>query len=236
MTVPLATLHPYTLEFIATVKEIRDQTGIILENTYFYPTGGGQPFDTGVLRLAEKEYLVIDVKKQDGVIVHIVDADGLAVGDTVECVIDQPRREKLRRMHTATHVLCAVIERASGAKVTGNQIGEEKTRIDFDLERNDPELMRAWVDEANAILASGVKVQKSVTTRDVLLQRPEMVKLAMGFPEHVTDVHLVDIPGADVQPCGGTHCDTLSEIGRIVFLGAETRGKNRRRVYIGLEA
>ena len=235
MTIPLSTLHPYTYEFDAVITHIAEDGAVELDTTYFYATGGGQPNDLGVVKRNDEEFIIKDVRKKDGRIVHFIDRPGLDVGDALHCIIDKDRREKHRRMHTATHVLCAVIEKAENTLVTGNQIGAEKTRIDFNLENCDAEKIKSYVDEANRIIARNPTVRKYVTTRDELVKNPHLIKLAAGFPQSVTDVHMIEIVDFDIQPCGGTHVDALSEIGVLVFEKIESKGKNNRRVSFTLQ-
>ena len=137
-------------------------------------------------------------------------------------------------MHTAAHVLCAVLEHAENAIITGNQIGVDRTRIDFSMENYDSEKMKSYVDASNEIIARDPPIKKYITTRDELLKNPQLVKLAMGFPENVTDVHMVDIEGFDLQPCGGTHVDALHEIGVLMFEKTESKGTKNRRIYFHL--
>jgi Ser-tRNA(Ala) deacylase AlaX len=236
MAIPLSTLHPYTYEFDATVTHIAEDGGVEFDKTYFYATGGGQPNDTGIVKRNDEEFIVVDVRKRDGHILHYLDRQGLEAGDAVHGIIDKDRREKHRRMHTATHVLCAVLEKKEGAVITGNQIGTEKTRVDFSLEQYDAAKIPSYFDEANRIIASNLPMRKFSTTRDELMKNPALVKLAMGFPEGVKDVHMVEIGDYDLQPCGGTHVDSLSEIGTLVFEKAESKGKNNRRISFTLAA
>jgi misacylated tRNA(Ala) deacylase len=234
MTIALATLHPYVLEFDAIVTHINNDGSIELDKTYFYPTGGGQPHDSGVITRNDEQFQVLEVKKGDCNTVHIMSKPGLAEGDAVHCVIDKERRELHRRMHTACHILCAVLEQKENAKVTGNQIGIERTRIDFGTEQFSPERLQEYIAEANRIIGQGLAVRKFVTGRDELLANPKLVKLAAGFPEHVIDVHMVEIKDFDTQPCSGTHVDNTLEIGQLVFDKAESKGRNNRRVYFRL--
>lgn len=235
MSVPLATLHPYTFAFDARVEGIMDDGGIVLDKTYFYAVGGGQPADTGVLVKGDEEYLVVDVCKRDGRIVHVVGGEhDLVQGDRVACRIDEVRRRRLMRMHTAMHVLCAVIEKAEDTRITGNQIGTDESRLDVNLDEYDQEKIKSYVDDANRIIGGGFPVGKRVTSRAELEESPEMVKLAAGFPAHIQEVHLVEIEGVDVQPCGGTHVDNTAEIGRIEFVKAKNKGANNRRIYFTL--
>ncbi len=232
--IPLATLRPAELVFDAHITGILPE-GVMLSQTRFYPTGGGQPNDTGTLVKDGRTYRVTDVRKHEQGPLHVLDTtEGLAVGDPVVGSVDATRRSLHRRMHTAMHVLCAVLESAAGTRITGNQIGEERSRLDVDLPAYDPELIQRAVDDANAIIARDLPVSRKVVSREEFLADPSLVKLAAGFPEHILEVHLVTIPGVDAQACGGTHVDRLGEIGRIALLKSENRGKNNRRVYFGL--
>jgi misacylated tRNA(Ala) deacylase len=235
MPVLLATLHPYQLEFQGTITVVNEDGSVELDRTYFYPTGGGQPHDIGIIKCNDEEFIVKEVRKRDCYIVHFLDRRGLVQGDVVTCIIDKNRREKHRRMHTATHVLCAVIEQGENTKITGNQIGEEKTRIDFNIENYDQDKILKYVDKTNCIIAENRPIRRYVTTREELMKNPALVKLAAGFPAHVTDVHMVEIVDLDLQPCAGTHVDNTSEIGKIVFLSSESKGKNNRRVSFKIE-
>lgn len=233
--IPHATLHPNELSFHATVTTVAENGAVTLSETHFYPTGGGQPHDTGILTRTGEAFRVTDVRKGEHGIIHTVDRTGLAVGDEVEGSIDAERRQRHRRMHTGVHIVCALLERDAGTRITGNQIGEEKSRLDVDLQTYDPAFIEHVVAEANAIIAQDLHVSRRVVSRAEFLADPSLVKLAVGFPEHVQDIHLVEIPGIDKQACGGTHVDHLGEIGKIVFLKSENRGKNNRRIYLGLE-
>ncbi|HIH23945.1 TPA: alanyl-tRNA editing protein [Candidatus Woesearchaeota archaeon] len=235
VTVPLSTLNPYVFDFDAEVIHVNEDGSVELDRTYFYATGGGQPSDTGKLLRNEETFIIKDVKKTDGFITHIIDRPGLAQGDKVHCIIDRDRRIMHMRMHTATHILCAVIERAAGAKITGNQIGAEKTRIDMSLDGIDQDKIAEYIAAANGIIAKNLDIKKYVTTREELMKNPHLVKLAMGFPEGIHDVHMVEVPECDNTPCGGTHIANTSEIGRIVFDSAESKGKDRKRIYFHLE-
>lgn len=235
MSIPLATQHPYQLLFHAIVTCVHENGTVELSETYFYPTGGGQPHDTGVLLRGSETFIVTEVKKNDGAIIHTVDKTGLNVGDSVEARIDEDRRRAHRNIHTATHVLCAVLEHGEGTKITGGQLGAEKSRIDVDMQECTPEKLQKYIEQVNTHLREGLPVRRSIISRQELLARPEMIKLAIGFPEHVQEIHLVEIGNIDAQPCGGTHVNNTSECGQIRFLKAENRGKNNRRIYFALE-
>ncbi len=233
--IPLSTLNPYLYEFDAVVTHINDDNTIELDKTYFYATSGGQPADTGIITKNDTEFRVTDVKKNGNFIVHVIERPGLHEGDEVHCKIDSDRRIQLMRMHTATHILCAVVEKLESTKITGNQIGVDKTRIDLNLDGIDREKIQHYIDLANKVIEQNINVRKYTTTREELLKNPELIKLAMGFPENITDVHMVEVPDCDHCPCGGTHVNNTSEIGKIVFDSTENKGKDRKRIYFRLE-
>ena len=231
--IPAATLRPSELTFRATVTAILPE-GAIISETLFYPTSGGQPCDTGIIERGGVRYTVTEVRKHDRGVLHVLDRTGLSPGDEVAGLVNGQRRTIHRRMHTAMHVLCAVLERAAGTRITGNQIGGERSRLDVDLPEYDPVEIRRAVGAANAIIAQALPVARRVVSREEFLADPSLVKLAAGFPENVHEVHLVEIPGVDTRACGGTHVDRLGEIDRIVLLKTENRGKSNRRIYFGL--
>ena len=133
----------YKKEFEATVTAVTDDKFIVLSETAFYPQGGGQPCDTGKFIFNDKEYAVLFVGKFNGQISHEVDKPGLQVGDKIRGVLDWKKRYNHMRAHTASHVISAVFHEDFGAKITGNQLSEEKIRIDFNLENFDRELLQS---------------------------------------------------------------------------------------------
>ncbi len=209
--------------------------GVELSQTVFYPMGGGQPGDTGVLRLADgKDVVIIDTRqdKETGRHIHIP-ADGAdlpPIGTRVEAVIDWDRRYRHMRMHSALHLLCAVVD----GGVTGGQIGEEKSRLDFDLPdtRLDKEAIDAalnrLVEEDHAAAARWISDAEMDANEDLV--RTMSVKPPRGGGK----VRLLEINGVDLQPCGGTHVARTSEIGRVRVGKIENKGKRNRRVNIHL--
>jgi misacylated tRNA(Ala) deacylase len=222
----------YQKEFDATVESVKEGKFIVLDNTLFYSNSGGQPHDTGTLTTPNGvTYKVVYVGKFGGKISHEVDKEGLKPGDKVHGVLDWQRRYTFMRMHTAAHLLSAIIYKKTGALITGNQLGEEKSRIDFSLEEFDRDILMQLQNEANQMIEEKLLVNTKIIPRKELETSAGLPKLAMGLPESVKEVRLVEIPGLDVQPCGGTHVKTLAEIGKIEILKAENKGKNNRRVY-----
>lgn len=226
----------YIKEFETIVKEANSKY-TVLENTAFYPNSGGQPNDTGeILRLNDnKVFKVVFVKKMPGFISHEIDSEGLNVGDKVKCKIDWGRRYLFMRYHTASHVLSAVLNKETEALITGNQIGEDKTRVDFSLENFDREQIKSFEEKANEIIKKSLPVSFNAVSRKELLKNPNMIKLAKGLPKHIKEIRIVDIEGFDQQACGGCHVKNTKEIGKIRIIDTVNKGKNNRRIYFTLQ-
>ncbi|MBI2656167.1 alanyl-tRNA editing protein [Candidatus Woesearchaeota archaeon] len=221
----------YLKEFEAVVESVTDDKYVVLDKTAFYPSGGGQPHDTGVLICNNEEYPVVYAGKFSGKISHEVSKPGLKVGDKVIGRINWDRRYKFMRMHTAAHILISIFNKESNVLITGNQIDEDKTRMDFSMENFDREKMVKYIQTANEIIKQDLPVKMYYLPREEAMKVPGMVKLAGALPPDVSTLRIVEIPGVDVQADGGTHVKSLAEIGTIEFLGAENKGKDRKRVY-----
>ena len=211
-----------------------DERGIQLDSTVFYPTGGGQPGDAGALRSAAGDIPIVNTIKGDGpdAVIH-VPAPGArmpAVGETVEAAIDWERRHRFMRFHTALHLLCSIVPGA----VTGGSIGEDKARLDFDVatESLDKEAIQ---QRLSALVGGSHPVTPRWITDDELAARPELVRtMSVKPPSGHGSVRLLDIEGVDLQPCGGTHVRNTSEIGNVVVTKIENKGRQNRRIIIGL--
>lgn len=237
MAEPLYLADSYIKEFGATVKEVNQGKFVVLDQTAFYPKGGGQPHDTGkMVRESDgKEFRVVFVGKFSGKVSHEVDQEGLQPGDKVKCSLDWDRRYRLMKMHTAAHVISAILYKEAGALITGNQLDLDKTRIDFSTEEFSKEKLMEYIDRANGLILKDLEVRVSEMRREDVEADPEMVKLAKGLPPGIKVLRMVEIVGLDKQPDGGTHVKSLKEIGKMVFLKAENKGKSNRRMYYTLE-
>ena len=208
-----------------------DERGIRLDRTVFYPTGGGQPGDSGVLRRADGSTIAIaDARKGESAdeVLHVPapGAAAPAVGETVTAEIDWDRRYRLMRMHTCLHLLCAVIPGA----VTGGQISDGKARLDFDVP-GDALDKDAITEKLNALIAADHPVTPRWISDEELAQRPELVRtMSVKPPTGFGRVRLLDIAGVDLQPCGGTHIKHTAEIGRVEVTKIENKGRQNRRV------
>jgi len=221
----------YLTECTATVLAVTDRHGIILDQTVFYPTGGGQPGDAGLLSFNGIDIeIVTTVKDRDsGEIIHVpASSDNLPqVGDQVTAQIDWSARHLRMRMHTALHLLCAVVP----CGVTGGQIGEVKSRLDFDI--GDTTLDKEQITESiNQLINQDHPVSAQWITDEELESNPELVRtMSVKPPSGAGKVRLLKIgDSVDLQPCGGTHVKQTSEIGKVKVSKIENKGKRNRRV------
>jgi misacylated tRNA(Ala) deacylase len=216
----------------ARVIEI-DGRGITLDRTVFYPVGGGQPGDTGVLRLSSGQSVMIaDTVKGPlpDEVIHIP-APGSALpelGAGLAAEIDWDRRHRLMRMHTCLHLLCSVVPGA----VTGGQVSDGRGRLDFDVPGSSLD-KEAITSRLNALIAEGHPVGARWITDEELAAQPELVRtMSVKPPSGMGRVRLMEIAGVDLQPCGGTHVRNTAEIGRVAVTKIENKGKQNRRVIL----
>ena len=222
----------YIKETDATVTGVEER-GVRLDRSIFYPTGGGQPGDTGLLRWDGGEAPIVDsIKADGGDVLHVLapDAPRPEVGTKVHTTLDWERRHMHMRMHTALHVMSAVIK----GNVTGGQVGVDKSRLDFNLEGEIP--TKEWVtEEVNKLIALDSPVTQQWVTDEELTSRPELVKtMSVRPPMGAGRVRLLSIEGVDLQACGGTHVARSGEIGRVECIKIENKGKMNRRFIIAL--
>ncbi|UCH49901.1 MAG: alanyl-tRNA editing protein [Betaproteobacteria bacterium] len=211
--------------------------GIVLDRTVFYPVGGGQPGDSGILRLPDGSEIAIETtrrRKDDGALLHVPatpgNASGLRPRDHVVASVDWQRRYTHMRVHTCLHLLSAVIR----AGVTGGAIGEGSGRLDFDLPDVKPD--RASVEaQLNALIAEAHPVTPRWITSAELEAQPQLVKtMSVAPPSGVPRVRLLEIAGVDLQACGGTHVKNTAEIGPVIVSKIESKGARNRRVVVAL--
>jgi misacylated tRNA(Ala) deacylase len=213
------------------------ERGIELDRTIFYPMGGGQQGDAGVLVRADGARIAIaDTRKGDAIdsVLHIAAPamPQLEVGETLTMEIDWQRRYALMRLHTALHVMSCVVV----APVTGGNISPDKARLDFDIDMSLLDAGRIE-RETNALIARGVETETVWITDEELDARPELVKtMSVQPPRGAGRVRLLRIPDIDLQPCGGTHVQNIAEIGGIRVLKIRSEGRRNRRVEIALAA
>lgn len=234
MTRSLFLVDSYLKESPATVVSVKDGKYVILDQTIFYAKGGGQPNDTGKIIRGSDVFNIVYVGKFSGEISHEVDRVGLQTGDNVLCVLNWERRYKLMRSHTAAHVLTAVLNKGTGALITGNQLEEDYVRFDFSLEKFDKNLLEEYLAKANELFITDIAVSWYELPQEEALKIPGIVKMAEAFPPDLPLLRIVEIVGVDRQADGGTHVRNLREIGKVELLKTENKGKNNRRIYFRL--
>jgi misacylated tRNA(Ala) deacylase len=208
-----------------------DERGIRLDRTVFYPTGGGQPGDTGVLRLADGTTIaIVDTVKGAGAdeVIHVPSPNAAlpATGAELTAEIDWERRHRLMRMHTCLHLLCAVVPGA----VTGGQVSDGRGRLDFDVPGSslDKDAIAAGL---NKLIVEGHTVAPRWIDDSELAAHPELVRtMSVKPPSGMGRVRLLEIAGVDLQPCGGTHVRNTAEIGPVEITKIENKGRQNRRI------
>jgi misacylated tRNA(Ala) deacylase len=223
----------YLRSFTARVTDVRDDA-VALDRTAFYPTGGGQPHDTGMLA----GVAVTDVRKDGDLVWHTLDlnsgdggGDRHTPGDEVSGEIDWDRRHALMRTHTALHVLCGVIWNEWKVPVTGGNMEPLSARMDFEFDPLPPGFGPRVEELVNAELAAGRPVAVEFLPRDTALEDADLIRTKVSLvPATVPEIRVVDIVGLDKQADGGTHVQTTDEVGRIRVVKTENKGKGFKRV------
>lgn len=233
MTELLCQSDAYLKEFDATVTGVNGNQ-VSLDRTAFYPRGGGQPSDTGVLRAGSDEYQVLEVKKQGGEAWHKLDRPAaFAVGQSVHGVVNWDRRHKLMRTHTALHILCGVIFRDYGVSVTGGDMEPLGARMDFELEHMSATFAQEVEAKVNEEIAAAHEVRVKVLPREQAFQIPDLIRTKINLlPPDIQQVRTVEIVGLDLQADGGTHVANTREVGHIRVVGHESKGKINKRLRI----
>ncbi len=225
----------YLKEFEATVTRV-EGARVFLDQTAFHPRpSGGLDADRGRLVLPDGGQVdVIDVVEEGGDVAHIVsDPSRLEPGLRVRGVIDWERRYRMMRLHTASHIIAAVLYRRYGALVTGGHITPEMGRDDFDLSGVEDwrGALEEAVREANEVARRCIEVKVYWLPREEAMRIPGVVKLAGRLPPDVKELRIVEIPGVDVQADGGPHVRNTCEIGEIRIVKMESRGRRKKRLY-----
>ena len=225
----------YVQEFQATVTDVVED-GVVLDRTAFYAGGGGQPCDTGVLVHAGQEHQVKRVSRSGGKVVHQLEGAPPAAGTEVTGKVDWERRYLLMRTHTALHILCGVVWRDYGAKVTGGDMRPGEARMDFELEQMSAQFAQEIEDKINAEVAAARDILIDNITREEANQNPDLIRTKINLlPPEIREVRTVDVHGLDLQADGGTHVHNTKEVGPIKVVGHESKGRINKRLRIGLD-
>jgi misacylated tRNA(Ala) deacylase len=222
----------YLQQCDAVVQEVRDNA-VIVDQTIFYYTSGGQPHDLGVI----DGQLVTEVRKVDGDVLHfLIEGSTMpAVGATVHCVLDWERRHRLMRTHTAMHVLCGVIWNEWKVPVTGGNMEPLTARMDFEL----PDVPEGFVDKVeklvNDAIAQNHPIEVSFLPRDTAVVDEDLIRTKVSLiPDSVPEIRVVDIVGLDKQADGGTHVASTQEVGVVRVVKMENKGKGFRRIRVSI--
>lgn len=227
---------PTLREWDATVIHASPEDGIVLDRSAFYPGGGGQPPDEGVLLWGGVRTRIVGTRKGDEQYLLPAEGDPLPpAGTAVRGALDDERRTALMRTHSGLHVLCGVVFRDYGALVTGGNMEPLTARMDFDMTEVPPDFRDHVAEACNAEIASDRRIEVSTLPREEAFAIPDIIRTATNLvPPEVEVVRIVDIVGLDTQADGGTHVASTAMIGRIEVTKLENKGKGFRRVRIAL--
>jgi misacylated tRNA(Ala) deacylase len=229
-----------TVEARVATVEVGEATLVVLDRTVFYPGGGGQPSDRGLLlrRADGRTWTVSGARKAAGEIVHELEPDSgdpPAPGDLLEVDLDWARRLELMRTHTALHALCGVVWRDYGALVTGGNMEPGAGRMDFEFERLSGDLVDAIEAAVNVELAASRDVRVKVLPRDEAFAIPDLIRTKVNLlPEGIAEIRTIEIVGLDLQADGGTHVANTREVGAIRVTGYESKGRINKRIRMEL--
>ena len=227
---------PTLREWKCTVLAADPEQGIVLDRSAFYPGGGGQPPDEGVLLWQGVQTRIVGTRKGDDL--YLIPAAGDPIpppGTAVVGALDDERRTVLMRTHSGLHVLCGVVFRDFGALVTGGNMEPGTARMDFNLPEIPPDFKSRLEDSVNAEVASDRRIDVRVLPRDQALALPDIIRTQSNLiPADEPEIRIVDIVGLDVQADGGTHVASTAQIGRLQVVKVESKGRANRRVRLRL--
>ncbi len=240
MTELLYQKDSYIQEFQGLITRIdSENNAMILDQTAFYPGGGGQPADSGLLTHGESDYRIKRARKVGSDILHIIDSELPLpeIGLAVRGKLDWDRRYQLMRTHTAMHILCGVIFRDYSASVTGGAMEPLSGRMDFEFETMHKDLVQAIETAINQEVDNARPVRVDILPRAEAFQIPDLIRTKINLlPEGIQEVRVVEIEGLDLQADGGTHVRNTSEVGRIEIVNYKSKGKINKRIYVRLVA
>tara|TARA_B100001167_G_scaffold183909_1_gene142847 strand:- start:76 stop:786 length:711 start_codon:yes stop_codon:yes gene_type:complete len=235
MTEILCYEDSYLQEFEGTVTDIID-SGVVLDRTGFYPGGGGQPCDTGVIEWDGESSQIYQISRIEGKMVHKVNGPIPDLGNSVKGRIDWIKRYQLMRTHTALHILCGVVWRDFGAQVTGGNMTPLQARMDFELK----EMSSRFASDIEMLINQEVAAERDIKVsnlpREEAFKIPDLIRMKINkLPPAISEVRIVDISGLDLQADGGTHVRNTGEVGKIRVVGHESKGRINKRLRIVVE-
>ena len=235
--VPYRDAYTRSVEARVVAVDVSGTPLVVLDRTAFYPGGGGQPSDRGLLlRSADgRSWVVRAARRSGGDVVHELDpeVEPPSVGDVVVADLDWARRYSLMRTHTALHALCGVVWRDYGAQVTGGNMEPGSGRMDFEFERMGGELVGEIEAKVNAELAMARDVRVAVLPREEAFAIPDLIRTKVNLlPPGIEEVRTIEIVGLDLQADGGTHVKNTAEVGRIRVVDYKSKGASNKRIYV----
>ena len=235
MTELLYYSESYLKQFEATVTDVV-AGGVVLNRTAFYVGGGGQPADSGVLTVGSREYSVTGIKRVEGQFVHLISGELPSQSSIVKGQIDWERRYLLMRTHSALHILCGVVWRDYGARVTGGDMKPGEGRMDFEFESFSAEFVDELEAKVNAEVEKHREIRINHLSREEADQEPDLIRTKVNLlPSDIQEIRTIDIDGLDLQADGGTHVANTQEVGQIQIVGHESKGRINKRIRIALE-
>jgi misacylated tRNA(Ala) deacylase len=224
-------------EWEATVIATDPELGIVLDRSAFYPGGGGQPPDHGVLLWNGVQTRIVDVRRKDDLWLVPEEGDPVPpLGTSVQGALENERRFALMRTHSGLHLLSGVVFRDFGALVTGSNMDPLTGRLDFNLDEIPPGFKEAVEHACNVEVVHNRAISAYELDREKAFAIPDIIRTASNLlPPQIEIVRIVDIDGLDVQADGGTHVASTSQIGTMKVVKVENKGKGFRRIRIALE-
>jgi misacylated tRNA(Ala) deacylase len=224
----------YLKEFEAVVIDAAENS-VELDRTAFYPGGGGQPYDVGVVVAGGLDYPVTRVGSSGGRIMHQIDGPIPRAGTPITGKVDWERRYELMRTHTALHILCGVVWRDYGALVTGGDMRPGEARMDFELEQMSAQFAHEIEERINEEVTAAREILVNKVTREEAEEIPDLIRTKINLlPPGIREVRTIDISGLDLQADGGTHVANTLEVGEIRVTGHESKGRTNKRLRIAL--
>ncbi len=239
MTKLLYQTNSYLKEFSAkVVRVMADTHAILLDQTAFYPGGGGQVYDKGIIEFDGVKAILKRAKYSPDGILHILEEGEPIPEDRSEVTgtIDWDRRYEVMRTHTAMHILCGTIFRDYRALVTGGDMEPLKGRMDFEFENLTKDLVAVIESAVNKEVAAARDVRVAIHSREEAFKIPDLIRTKINLlPQHIKEVRTVEIVGLDLQADGGTHVNNTSEVSTIHITDYKSKGRINKRLYIELE-
>ncbi len=229
--------NAYLRNFTAKILAVDPgQQAILMDKTAFYPGGGGQPSDQGIIHFSGISDEMIKIFKKENALWHVVEGALPEIDQTVQGVIDWERRYRLMRTHTAMHILCGVIWRDYQAQVTGGNMEPLSGRMDFEFENMTADLVREIEEKINVEVETGREVEVEILPREKANQIPDLIRTKINLlPPQLMEIRTIHIIGLDLQADGGTHVSNTREVGPIRITDYKSKGKINKRLKIQLE-